>query len=120
MIFSSRRDAPKGTAVTHACPHTTYQNIIAGHRCGQAVSVYTGGAFLGRGGMKIGPLRPFRDEEDGATEDAVGRSAWFIAEGVGAFDRYGCYLSGVPENSPLDCLAVWPAEPVEIDQDISI
>ncbi|WP_172373338.1 hypothetical protein [Mesorhizobium sp. NZP2234] len=105
--------------MTHASPHKTYQTITE-QRCGQAVSVYTGGSFVGRGGMKIGPFRPFRDEEDGATEDAVGRSAWFFAEGVGAFDRYGCFLSGVPENSPLDCVAMWPAEHVEIDREFSI
>ncbi|AZO67670.1 hypothetical protein [Mesorhizobium sp. M6A.T.Cr.TU.016.01.1.1] len=103
--------------MTHASPQTSYSNI-AEHRAGDAISVYTGGVFVGRGGMKVGPLRPFRDEEDGATSDAAGRSAWFIAEGIGAYDRYGCILSGVTHESPLDCVALWPVEPIEIDLEI--
>ncbi|MER9158896.1 hypothetical protein NKJ28_31590 [Mesorhizobium sp. M0145] len=67
----------------------------------------TGGTYRARNGICVGPLRPFRDESDGAHTDAAGRSAWFMAEGIGAYDRYGCILSGVTGASPLDCVSTW-------------
>jgi hypothetical protein len=67
----------------------------------------TGGTYRTRSGMKVGPLRPFRDEEDGPTDDAVGRSAWFFVDGVGAYDKFGCVLSGVTGASELDCVSTW-------------
>lgn len=68
----------------------------------------TGKAYLGRGGMKIGPLRPFRDEEDGDPTDAEGRDAWFFAEKFGGFDRYGRFLSGHPGDHAFDCIGEYP------------
>lgn len=105
--------------MTHASPRTAYLNLTEKRAC-PAISVYTGGVFVTRGGMKVGPLRPFRDEEDGAHTDATGRSAWFIAPGVGAYDKHGCILSGEPHESPLDCVAAWPRDAVEIDLEFSI
>ncbi|MER8394054.1 hypothetical protein NKH10_19380 [Mesorhizobium sp. M1340] len=95
--------------MTHASPQTTYRDITE-QRARHAIRVYTGGVFVSRCGMKVGPLRPFRDEEDGAHTDAAGRSAWFIAPGIGAYDKYGCILSGEIPESPLDCVALWPRE----------
>lgn len=103
--------------MTHASPQTTFRNI-AEQRAGHAIRVYTGGVFIGRGGMKVGPLRPFRDEEDGAPNDAVGRSAWFIAEGIGAYDKYGCILSGHIHESELDCVSVWEPIPLKLIAEI--
>ncbi|MER9026149.1 hypothetical protein NKJ46_25515 [Mesorhizobium sp. M0166] len=74
---------------------------------GEPVDVMTGGTYRTRGGVCVGPLRPFRDEEDGDHTDAEGRSAWFFVDGVGAYDRYGCILSGVPADSELDCVSTW-------------
>lgn len=71
----------------------------------------TGGTYRTRGGVCVGPLRPFRDEEDGDHTDAEGRSAWFFVDGVGAYDRYGCILSGVPADSELDCVSIWGPSP---------
>ncbi|RWO05071.1 MAG: hypothetical protein EOS08_33085 [Mesorhizobium sp.] len=74
---------------------------------GEAIYVMTGGIYRTRGGLCVGPLRPFRDEEDGAHTDASGRSAWFFADGVGAYDKYGCILSGSPGISDMDCISTW-------------
>ncbi|RWP96304.1 MULTISPECIES: hypothetical protein [unclassified Mesorhizobium] len=73
----------------------------------ELVGIMTGGTYRTRGGVTVGPLRPFRDEEDGEHTDAVGRSAWFFADGVGAYDRYGCILSGVTSDSEMDCVSAW-------------
>lgn len=56
--------------------------------------VRTGGIYRTRGGKKVGPLRPFRDREDSPASDIMGRSAWFYADGIGAFDKHGLYLTG--------------------------
>lgn len=79
--------------------------------------IATGRTYCARNGARIGPLRPFRDEEDGRHKDRVGRSAWFYAEGVGPFDRFGHFLSGQAGESPLDCVADWkPAQIIVFDQ----
>lgn len=79
--------------------------------------VATGRTYRARNGARIGPLRPFRDEEDGHHKDKVGRSAWFYADGFGAFDRFGHFLSGHPGENPLDCVGEWkPAQIVVLDQ----
>ncbi|RUX18818.1 hypothetical protein EOA27_13235 [Mesorhizobium sp. M2A.F.Ca.ET.037.01.1.1] len=56
--------------------------------------VSTGGIYRSQGGKKVGPLRPFREGEDGPARDIMGRLAWFVAEGIGAFDKFGQWLSG--------------------------
>ncbi|MER9282084.1 hypothetical protein [Mesorhizobium sp. M0522] len=86
---------------------------------GEPIDVRTGGTYRTRGGLCVGPLRPFRDEEDGAHTDAAGRSAWFFAPGIGAYDRYGCILSGEIPKSQLDCVAPWPRQPLDIDLEFS-
>ncbi|MER9393868.1 MULTISPECIES: hypothetical protein [unclassified Mesorhizobium] len=80
------------------------------------LDVATGSTYRARNGAKVGPLRPFRDEKDGPHTDAAGRSAWFMAEGVGAFDRYGRHLTGHRGDSLSDLIAEWTGEPIEIDQ----
>lgn len=74
----------------------------------------TGKAYRSRSGVKVGPLRPFRDHEDGNCEDAQGRDAWFFGEGHGAFDRYGRFLSGLSGDHALDLISEW--QPIEKDQ----
>lgn len=79
--------------------------------------IATGRTYRARNGARIGPLRPFRDEEDGPHKDRVGRSAWFYAEGIGPFDRFGHFLSGQAGESPLDCVADWkPGQIIVFDQ----
>ncbi|MEI9402333.1 hypothetical protein [Mesorhizobium argentiipisi] len=79
--------------------------------------IATGRSYRARNGARIGPLRPFRDEEDGHHKDEVGRSAWFYADGIGAYDRFGHFLSGQAGESPLDCVAEWkPAQIIGFDQ----
>ncbi|MER9815115.1 hypothetical protein [Mesorhizobium sp. M0129] len=68
--------------------------------------VSTGNIYRARNNSLVGPLRPFRDEEDGPHTDAAGRSAWFIAEGLGAFDKHGEFLNG-GTLCPLDLVAEW-------------
>lgn len=60
--------------------------------------VRTGGIYRTKGGRKVGPLRPFRDREDGPASDIMGRSAWFYADGIGAFDKNGEYLTAGPDS----------------------
>lgn len=76
-------------------------------KIGTGLRPRTGGTYLTRGGHKVGPLRPFRDGEDGDHTDAVGRSAWFFCETYGAFDSTGAYLSGHTSPHGFDCLAEW-------------
>ncbi|MER9506015.1 hypothetical protein [Mesorhizobium sp. M0579] len=80
------------------------------------LDIATGSTYRARTGAKVGPLRPFRDEEDGPHTDAAGRSAWFMADGVGAFDKYGRHLSGRRGDSPHDLIAPWEAQPLEKNQ----
>ncbi|MBZ9821931.1 hypothetical protein [Mesorhizobium sp. CA4] len=68
--------------------------------------VSTGGIYRSQGGKKVGPLRPFREGEDGPARDILGRLAWFVAEGIGAFDKFGQWLSGGLE-SPNHLVAEW-------------
>lgn len=68
--------------------------------------VHTGGVYRARSGKQVGPLRPFRDETDGLHTDILGRSAMFFADGVGAFDRAGEWLTGGIEG-PNDLIAEW-------------
>ncbi|TIU91155.1 MAG: hypothetical protein E5W01_08380 [Mesorhizobium sp.] len=88
-----------------------HENIAQASR---GLYVMTGGIYRTRSGLRVGPLRPFRDEEDGAHTDAVGRSAWFFADGVGAYDKYGCILSGSPGISDMDCASVWEPIPLKL------
>ncbi|TJV68601.1 MAG: hypothetical protein E5X76_28895 [Mesorhizobium sp.] len=79
--------------------------------------IATGRTYRARNGARIGPLRPFRDEEDGHHKDRAGRSAWFYAEGIGPYDRFGHFLSGQAGESPLDCVGEWkPAQIFAFDQ----
>lgn len=75
--------------------------------------VCTGGFYRSQGGKKIGPLRPYREGEDGPARDILGRLAWFVAEGIGAFDKFGQWLSGGLE-SPNHLVAEWEG-PAAID-----
>lgn len=80
--------------------------------------VSTGGVYRTRSGKQVGPLRPFRDGKDEPTRDIMGRSAWFYADGVGAFDKHGEYLTGGAE-CPNDIVAEWEAGG-EIDRYIPV
>lgn len=80
--------------------------------------VSTGGVYRTRSGKQVGPLRPFRDGKDEPTRDIMGRSAWFYADGVGAFDKHGEYLTG-GAACPNDIVAEWEGD-AEIDRHIPV
>lgn len=75
--------------------------------------VSTGRVYRSQSGKKVGPLRPFREGEDGPARDILGRLAWFVAEGIGAFDKFGQWLTGGLE-SPNHLVAEWEG-PAAID-----
>ncbi|TIT38944.1 MAG: hypothetical protein E5W76_20725, partial [Mesorhizobium sp.] len=78
--------------------------------------VSTGGIYRSQGGKRVGPLRPFREGEDGPARDILGRLAWFVAEGIGAFDKFGQWLSGGLQDAN-HLVAKWEG-PAAIDGDI--
>lgn len=88
--------------------------------------VSTGGVYRAGSGKKVGPLRPFRDGIDSPASDIMGRSAWFYADGVGAFDRHGEWLTG-GTSSPNNLVAEWdgpedidPASPLANSRELTV
>lgn len=74
--------------------------------------VETGKCYRARNGSKVGPLRPFRDGEDGTPEDIMGRNAWFHGEPFGSYDKHGEYLTGGAEHE-FHLVSEWAQEPPE-------